>query len=159
MWLWNDVDSVLDLFLLANRLALGGFFILARFRWVYDPSKQDRWFNLQRHDSLCRKLDQCGFGNSWALSAVVALGEILGGASLIVGLLTVPAALGLAVVLLCAIITNSHLKVVAQGPVDRIHCVECFLWTPEGWMLLSATMLVVMGPGALSLDATLWSLL
>lgn len=134
---------------------LGGFFILARFRWVYDPSRQDRWFNLQRHQSLCRKLQDCGFGSSYGLSCCVALGELLAGAGVLVGFLTPIAVSGLAIILAGAILTNSHRKVAQQGPVDFLHRAECFLWTPEGWMLLSAVTLGVLGPGAISLDALL----
>lgn len=152
-------DLVLDAFLLLNRLLLGGFFFLARFRWVYDPSRQDRWFSMERHCSLRRKLAECGFGNSWGLSACVAVGEILAGAGLIVGLLTVPAAFAMGLVLIAAMVTNSHRKIAAQGPVDRIARVESFLWTPEPWMLASATVLVMFGPGTWSFDAYIGALL
>jgi uncharacterized membrane protein YphA (DoxX/SURF4 family) len=150
-----SLELLLDLFLLMLRLTLGGFFVLARFRWVYDPSRAPRWFNPQRHRSLRNKLGECGFGDSKALGATVALGELGAGVALIVGLMVAPAALGLTVILVMACATNSHRKIAAQNPVDHIARVESFLWTPEPLYLLMGAILVALGPGAYSLDALL----
>ena len=147
-----------DLILTANRIVLGLFFVLARFRWVYDPSRPaDAWFNAERHANFKRKMGICGYPQSTALAAFVALTEILAGAALIVGLLTPLAAFGLFIVCLAALKCSWREKTYRQEPVDSIHVVECFLWCPEPLFVLMSFTALVGGAGSFSLDGLILS--
>lgn len=151
--------SLGDLGLAANRMLLGVFFLLARFRWVWDPSRpEDPWFNLARKKSLVDKLCHCGYGWHPPLAAAVALVEILAGAALIVGLCTVPAAFGLLVILLFATWCTAYDKVMEQKPVDAVDMAACYLWRVEGPYIFSALGVLMAGPGGYSLDHILWRL-
>ena len=143
--------------LLLLRLVLGVFFVLARFRWFYDPSRPAQpWFNEARRGHLAWKLYHCGYGTHPLISACIACIEVSGGVAVIVGLLTVPALLGLLGVLVCATLCTAKEKVCEQQPVDRIDCVSCYLWCVEGIYLVIALALLMSGPGALSMDWLLW---
>lgn len=149
--------SAIDAALFVARLVLGLFFVLARFRFFYDPSREECWFNTQRCDSLTRKLAYCGIhacGKQWAWA--VAAAEVLAGAALIVGLLTVPAALGLLIVLIFATICTARDKVMEQHPVDKVDVVSCYLWRVEGLYIAFAVIILLAGPGAYSLDYLIW---
>lgn len=148
-----------DAALFLNRLLLGLFFVLARFRFLYDPSKAkgDRFCCPARHQSLTNKMCHCGWRNGayvWAWFA--ALVEIFAGLAVIVGLLTVPAALGLLAVTLCATVCTAKSKVMEQHPVDAIDYVSCYLWRVEGLYIGMAVIILLAGPGKLSLDWLLW---
>lgn len=163
-----------DVAALLSRTALGGFYFMARFRWVYDPSQEDsefrwmgahgdhvnhttvlgeRWFNKDRHASLCNKLGRCGFGRDRRLAALVALTEIVGGAFVVFGLLTQLSALALLVVTLFATVCTAKEKVKKQNPIDDVDCVTCYLWLVEPHLIVLALVVIFLGPGALSLDA------
>lgn len=152
-----------DIALLLLRNIVGVFFLLARFRWVYDPSRPDNpWLNKERHRHLTWKLCTCGYHWHPRMSAVVALVEVSAGTALIVGLLTVPAALALLTVLLFATVCTARQKVSEQDPVDLVDCVSCYLWRVEGVYITVVLSVLFMGPGKLSLDhllLTLWGLL
>lgn len=146
-----------DLILLLNRLVLGGFFVLARFRWIYDPSKpSDQWFNGARHASLENKLCACGYGRNESLGVLVALAEVGAGIALIVGFLTQAAALGLLVVLLFATYCTAREKTMRQNPVDGVGVVESYLWTPEPLYIVLCIIAIVGGAGAFSVDRLLF---
>ena len=57
-------ESAPDVALFLVRGILGAFFVLARFRWFYDPSRPEHWFNCGRHDHLAWKLCTCGYGRN-----------------------------------------------------------------------------------------------
>lgn len=155
-----------DLGLFVIRLVLGGFFFLARFRWVYDPSAVKQvpsvgmdgvlipahWFNPIRLVSLQAKMVKCGYGNNFYLSAFVALAEIFAGLALIVGIFVVPASLGLLILLLFATRCTWREKTFKQNPVDKVHVAECYLWTPEPLYITLALLLFFAGGGVYSLD-------
>lgn len=146
--------------LLALRVYLGLFMILARFRWFYDPSRPEApWFNHGRHSSLYRVVCSCGFP-FWLVAAAVAVVEVLAGLALVFGLMTVPAAFGMLVILLVATWCKGAEKTAKQKPVDRIDWVSCYLWTPEPGYIMIALAILVLGPGMFSLDHVLeydWS--
>lgn len=167
-----------DLAILLTRLILGGFFVLARFRWVYDPSRSEtfanamggepirdgggtgrRWFNDYRVGHLQWKLCACGFGYHKALAACVACIEIFGGLAVLVGLLTPLAAVGLFAVTLGATACTAYEKTMKQHPVDRIDCACCYLWNVEPHLLVAAAVLAATGGGAYSVDALLWRMM
>lgn len=156
---WHDAA----LFLL--RFILGGFFILARFRFFYDPSRRNvwqvppnqvgPWFNHARHTHLRDKLHACGFGCSWGLTTWVAFVEVFGGLAIVFGFLSIPATLGVLVLLTFATFCTAKAKVLEQNPVDPIDCLSCYLWRVEGIYITIAIVLLMMGPGNFSVDAML----
>jgi uncharacterized membrane protein YphA (DoxX/SURF4 family) len=169
-----------DLALLALRFILGGFFVLARFRWVYDPCRATldvaregephrikegepnpygwhggRWFNAYRHQHLTWKLCSCGWGSHPCLAGFVALVEIFGGAAVVVGLLVPLASFGLLVLTLFATLCTARAKVARQEPVDGIDCASCYLWLVEPHLIIGAMVLMLCGAGRFSVDALL----
>jgi uncharacterized membrane protein YphA (DoxX/SURF4 family) len=145
-----------DIALLIVRVLLGSFFVLARFRWFYDPSRPEHFLNHARHTHLSEKLQTCGFGNHPAVAALVAAIEVGAGLFLIVGLFTSLAALGLIAILLGAVACSTKAKTMKQDPVDGIQVAEDVLWTVEPLYLLIAGALLVAGGGAYSLDGYLF---
>lgn len=160
-----------DLALLLLRFTLGFFFLLARFRWVWDPAQpmiqhkrgvkcvleQDAggWFPEWRHKHLQGKLSQCGYSDNRYLAGFVAMTELSAALGLIVGLLTPLAALGLVGVLIFATRCTAREKVAKQGPVDCIDWVCDYLWLVEPVYLVIALSLVLTGAGRFSLDHAL----
>lgn len=168
MQLLSVLNSGLDMAPMAlalNRFTLGAFYFLARFRFFYDPSKptlrtdssgliysSERWLNAQRHDSLTRKMEHCGFKRGarvWAWSA--ALIEVGGGLMLVAGVFSVFAALGLLVLTLFATRCTWREKVFQQNPVDPVDCIACYLWRVEGLYIVMALTVLLAGPGAFTL--------
>jgi uncharacterized membrane protein YphA (DoxX/SURF4 family) len=154
----------LDLAQLVLRIVLGVFFVLARFRWFFDPSEgrtlTDFWNPVDgrvvlppaRHRSLSAKLVHCGFsGNPW-LGVWVATVEVSAGLGVLFGFLTSLSALGLVVILLLGTRCTARDKTMRQNPVDRVDVLSCYLWTPEPVYLVIAVALVLMGGGVFSID-------
>lgn len=169
-----------DLTLLLQRVALGAFFFLARFRWVYDPSRawiasydatgqpirggseavgRTPWFAPYRVNHLTWKLCSCGYGKHPLLSGFVALVEISAGLALIVGFLTPLAALGLLGTLSFATYCTAKEKTLKQNPVDKIDVASCYLWTVEPLYIVLAISAILNGAGAYSLDAIIHRLI
>ena len=143
-----------DAALLVLRLCLGLFFVLARFRWAFDPSRpEDPWFNQLRREHLSWKLCTCGYSKRLVLSCFVACVEISAGIGVVMGLLTVLSAFGLLSILLPATFCTAKTKVLEQHPVDAVDCVSCYLWRVEGVYIAIAVCVMLLGPGAYSLDA------
>lgn len=153
--------SAIDAALLVSRLLLGVFFILARFRFFYDPSAMLgwRWCNPARQSSFTRKMHHCGCSDErsrlWAWTAAVI--EVAAGAGLVLGLLTWLSALGLLVVLLVATRCTWRQKVYEQHPVDKADVVCAYLWRVEGLYIGLAVMILLAGPGKYSLDHLLFN--
>lgn len=150
--------------LFLNRVTLGLFYVLARFRFFYDPSKPThyvnhggdfvryRWLNEERHASLTKKMTHCGFKRApraWAWAA--ALIEVGGGLMLIAGLFAPFAAFGLFILTLFATRCTWRQKVYEQNPVDCIDVCSCYLWRVEGLYIIMALIVILGGPGALAL--------
>jgi uncharacterized membrane protein YphA (DoxX/SURF4 family) len=155
--LWTSGLDVPALSLFLLRAVLGSFFLLARFRWLYDPSRPEQpWLNPKRHEHLRSKICSCGYGKHPALAACVALVEIFGGFAMVAGLFTMAAALGLLGVLIFATYCTATTKVREQMPVDDVDCVSCYLWRVEGVYIAIALAILFVGPGAWSLDAWLF---
>lgn len=142
MWQVNLV-----LFLL--RQVLGWFFLLARFRFFWDPSRPEQpWMNHARHKHLCEKMSYCGLHHepsvwSW-LTATVECGC---GILLICGMWSRLAATGLFVLLLVATHCTWRQKITEQNPVDKVDWVSCYLWRVEIVYVVDAVALIVMGGG------------
>lgn len=143
-----------DLASLVLREILGVFFILARFRWFYDPAKEKgtRWFNVIRRKSLRDKLNHCGHGDTAWLPAFVATVECLAALGVIAGLLTGLSALGLLIICVIGTKCTWRDKTMRQNPVDKIDIWSCYLWTPEPVYVSVALALFLLGPGVYSLD-------
>lgn len=155
--------------LAVNRVTLGAFYFLARFRFFYDPSKPAsmvigakgsrwvtrnlRWLNKDRHDSLTRKVAHCGFRAPRTFAWTAAIVEVFGGLALVAGILPAFAALGLLVLTLFATRCTARDKVFEQNPVDPVDCVACYLWRVEGLYIVMALTVILAGPGAFTLGA------
>lgn len=141
-----------DIASLIARITLGVFFVLARFRWFYDPSKIPCIFNSVRHISLKAKLCHCGWGNTNWLPAVVATAEVAAGIAVVIGLLTPLAALGLFMICVVGTFCTAKDKTMKQNPVDGIDVVSCYLWTPEPIYIALTVIVMMLGAGVFSLD-------
>lgn len=142
-----------DLALLLMRVLLGGFMVLYRFRFFYDPSQPDPWFSKYRRDLLGDRLCSCSYPTAYAIRLAIAGVEVLAGIALIVGLLTVPAAFGLLVILVFATCCTYKENTEVQKPVDCVDWVSCYLRTIEPLYITFAVCIILLGPGAYSLDA------
>ncbi len=168
------MDTGLDFALFLNRLTLGLFFVLARFRFFYDPARGGTlppvanpfipaaqrvlwnhrlWFNPRRLASLTRKMCSCGWTRGPALWAwFAAFVEVFAGLGLIFGLFSQLSALGLFAVTAAATVCTAREKVAKQSPIDRIDCVGCYLWCAEPLYIVMALVTLSAGPGQWSLD-------
>lgn len=145
---------MLDLSLFLMRVALGGFFVLARFRFFYDPSRpQDKWFNKERRNHLEWKMGYCKYP-AWT-APYVAIGEVLAGLGVLSGVLFYASALALLGITFFATRCTWREKIMEQSPVDCIDWVSCYLWRVEGLYVLLAFILLALGPGAI----TVWGIL
>jgi uncharacterized membrane protein YphA (DoxX/SURF4 family) len=146
----------LNISLLLLRVILGLFFVIYRFRWIYDPLKAQPWLNSMRHMNLEKKLCSCGWGMHPALSGFVALVEITAGLGVISGTLTHLSALGLLLILIVANTCTAKHKIEIQnngkGPEDSIDVVSCYLWTVEPTYMVMAFVILLLGPGSWSVD-------
>ena len=146
----------LDFVLLTARIILGGFFVVDRFRWFWDPQHTGsarHLLNEARREHLRAKIEQITGLRSMLWSVVVAVVEFFGGLALIFGLLTPLAAAGILVILIIASRGNFHEKVIVrQKPVDKIDVLSCYFWTVEPLYIWMAAMIVILGAGAISLD-------
>jgi uncharacterized membrane protein YphA (DoxX/SURF4 family) len=168
----------LDFALFVNRVTLGLFFVLARFRFFYDPQRGGNltaaplpggwtgehdynervFFNPRRLANLTRKMCHCGWRKGaafWAWFAAIV--EVGAGLFLILGLLSALSALGLFAVTAAATVCTAREKVAKQHPVDKVDCVACYLWCAEPLYIVMALVTLAAGPGAWSLDSLLWS--
>lgn len=139
-----------DLGLWALRVVPGVFFLTYRFRWVFDP--QHGWFCDVRRRNLIARMCSCGYGGNAYMAALVAIIEIGAGAALIVGLLTVPAAFGLLVIMAFAQCCEPPEEMRKMQIIDRADAVAKFLLFCEPLYFTMALGVVLMGPGKWSLD-------
>lgn len=146
-----------DIAALVIRLTLGLFFVLARFRFFFDPSRADHWLNTARYEHLKGKCIECGLrpahAGFWAYFTATV--EVCAGLGLIFGLLTYASALGLIAITIRGTICTARAKVLAQEPVDKLDCVSCYLWRVEGIYIILGLLVWLIGPGAYSLDRLL----
>ncbi len=125
---------------------VGLFFVLARFRFFYDPSKSPslRWFNRLRYQSLYNKIHSCGWTHRTALwTWYTAVVEVLGGLSLMLNIgrsISGPLLLGL---LLVASKCTYRTKCLEQCPVDKIDWLCAYLWRVEGLYIAMLAVVVV----------------
>jgi uncharacterized membrane protein YphA (DoxX/SURF4 family) len=142
------------------RIILGLFFVLARFRFFYDPIKPkgQRVFCPQRLTSLTNKMTHCGVKRwPFQIAVAVAVIEVLAGIALIFGFLSVLSAFGLLVILLYATKCTCREKIAKQNPVDGIDHLCCYLWAPEPLYIGMCLVIILAGPGMYSLDALIFN--
>lgn len=146
-----------DLGLFLNRFILGLFFVIYRFRWIYDPSdKECSWFSPRRRYRLMNRLCTCGYTDNAVLAGTVAMVEILAGLALMAGFLTIPAAGGIIAVMIFANCCTPKEEIPLMNPVDKIDWVACYLRLVEPLYLFMALLVVLMGPGRWSIDYALY---
>lgn len=114
---------------------VGLFFVLARFRFFFDPSKPAgaRFFNKQRYDSLHSKIASCGWTKGttfWTwYTAIVEVGAGLG---LMFNIARPLSGLLMMGILLVATCCTCRTKVCEQKPVDKADVICAYLWRVEG---------------------------
>lgn len=137
-----------DIGLMVLRVSVGGFFAISGYH---------KLFNRERHASLVATLKADHIPlvrvNEWFVPAV----EFAAGMFLGLGLFSVVAAMLLAAICMVACLTDGLGRISAWKPLDRADYLDDLFYLPEmiyGVILLA---LILGGPGALSLDAALFS--
>jgi uncharacterized membrane protein YphA (DoxX/SURF4 family) len=135
-----DVASLVD------RMALGAFFTISGFH---------KLFNQSRRASLAAtfKADNC---YSPVMMWLIPMGELFGGLAVATGFLTPLACLGLIVICGGACLKDGLKRVRAWVPLDRADAMDDVLYLPETLYILMLVFLILIGPGAYSLDARIW---
>jgi uncharacterized membrane protein YphA (DoxX/SURF4 family) len=146
---------------LIARILLGAFFVLARFRFFYDPTPPDggrHWFNPWRHSHLAAKMEHCGFTkHPVAAARFAAFVEVFAGLGVFFGLLTTLSAFGLLTITAIGTRCTARDKILKQNPCDDIQWCEDYLWLPEPLYIGLALVVLMGGAGHWSVDALLWT--
>jgi len=127
----------------AMRFALGSFFVL---------SGAHKLTNKERHKTFVETLRDLGIPRIGILQWFVPAVEFLGGLGVAVGFLTPLAALGLLVICLVALLTNSPTVVASYKPIDRADRVDDWLYQPEMMYALMLLYFIAAGAGPVSVD-------
>ena len=131
-----------DLALLLLRLAVGVFFASSGYHKLFVPDVHTKLVGLFKRLGCYSPL------TVWLVPAA----ELAGGLGLIWGCLTVPAALGLVVVLAGAIYLDTIHEVVAAKPRDVFDWCAKLIYMPEGLLVVVLLVLALAGGGAVSVD-------
>lgn len=145
---------------LIARVLLGLFFVLARFRFFFDPTPPDggrHWLNPWRHAHLAAKMEHCGFNKhpTWA-AWFAGIVEVFAGLGVFFGLLTTLSAVGLLAITITGTRCTARDKILKQNPCDDIQWCEDYLWLPEPLYIGLALVVLLGGAGAYSLDAVIF---
>jgi putative oxidoreductase len=133
-----------------NRVALGVFFAISGYH---------KLFNASRHAALTRTLQDDGVHDVPFMRWLLPSGEFAGGWALILGLLSVLAAIGLFVICAGALLLDAVKKIRAWQPLDRADWLGDLLYVPEALYCIGLTVVMLAGPGPWSLDAIIAALL
>ena len=133
-----------------NRVALGAFFAISGYH---------KLFNQSRHATLASTLQSDGVHALPIMQWVLPGAEFSGGCALIIGLLSVLAALGLFVICVGAFALDSVKRIRAWQPVDRADWLGDLLYLPESLYCIGLSVVMLAGPGPWSFDATIAALL
>jgi putative oxidoreductase len=141
--------SPLDIALLVNRATLGAFFATSGYH---------KLFNEGRHATLVSTLKADHIPLLRVMQWWVPGVEFFGGLSLLSGLLSPLAALGLFVLCGVAAVTDGLGRIPAWHPLDKADYMCCVLYLPEVLFMSMLTIVMLVGPGSLSLAylAGLW---
>ena len=133
-----------DAALTLNRVALGTFFAISGYH---------KLFNAPRHATLIRTLQEDGMPalpiTQWLVPGI----EFGAGCGLIIGLLSVVAALGLFVLSFGAVAVDGIKRIRAWQPINQADWLDDLLYLPESLYCVGLTVLMLAGPGPWSLDA------
>jgi putative oxidoreductase len=142
----QDPDAALTL----NRIALGLFFAISGYH---------KLFNAPRHAALTRTLQEDGVHAVPIMRWLLPGAEFSGGWALILGLLSVVAALGLLVICIGALALDAVKRIRAWQPIDRADWLGDLLYVPESLYSIGLSVVILAGPGSWSLDARIAALL
>src|ERR1700728_2704488 len=133
-----------------NRVALGVFFAISGYH---------KLFNASRHATLTRTLQDDGVHAIPIMRWLLPSAEFSGGWALIVGLLSVLAALGLFAICIGALALDAVKLIRSWQRIDRADWLGDMLYVPESLYCIGLTVVMLAGPGPWSLDATIAALL
>lgn len=130
--------------LAANRLALGTFFGISGYH---------KLFNKQRHATVTNEMRAlhipCVGLNQWWVPGV----EFFGGLSLLSGILSPFASMGLIVVCLVACLTAGVRRIPSFNPIDKADWLDDLLYLPETLYIIGLLVILTFGPGPFTIPA------
>jgi putative oxidoreductase len=132
-----------------NRVALGAFFAISGYH---------KLFNQSRHATLTGTLQTDGVHALPIMQWLLPGAEFSGGCALMIGFLSVLAAIGLFVICVGAFALDSVKRIRGWQPVDRADWLGDVLYTPEALYAIGLTVVMLAGPGPWSLDAIIEAL-
>ena len=135
-----------ELALAINRVAVGLFFLLSGYHKLFDA---------QRRAALVVTLRSAGFSHVSVLRWLLPCAEFSGGLAVAIGLLSVPAALGLLIISIGATIADGIKRIANWKPIDKADFLDDILYLPEVLYALLLLSVILAGPGPYSLDALL----
>jgi putative oxidoreductase len=127
-----------------NRVAVGLFFLLSGYHKLFDA---------QRHAALILTLRSAGLRHITVLQWLVPGAEFSGGLAVAIGLLSVPAALGLLILSIGATFSDGIKRIANWQPIDKADFLDDVLYLPEVLYALLLLSVILAGPGPYSLDA------
>lgn len=133
-----------------NRAALGVFFAISGYH---------KLFNRQRHATIAETMVSDRIPFARAMSWFVPSVEFLGGLGLTVGLLSPIAAFGLFCVCFVATCTDGLRRIPGYHPIDKADALDDFLYLPEVLYCIALVVVICAGPGSISLDSLISSLI
>lgn len=135
-----------DVALAMLRATVGVFFAISGFH---------KLFNHERHASLVKTLEDSGIPfvrfNQWWVPGV----EFVAGVALTLGFLTLVSAAMLGAICLVATCTDGLKRIREWKPINKADWLDTFLYLPEVIYGLKIAAILLVGPGAYSLDAAL----
>lgn len=126
-----------------NRLALGAFFSISGAHKLLSPS---------RHAAISATMRANNIPAPGVMEWVVPIFEFSCGLSLVAGLLSPLAAVALFAICLVATCTDGRRRVTSYRPIDRADKLDDYLYLPEVLYMIGLFLVVMAGPGTLSLD-------
>ncbi len=131
-----------NLALTLSRIAIGLFFILAGYH---------KLFHAERHEALRQTLIKCGIPFVPFMVWWVPFWEFVAGILLVLGLLSSFAAIVLVIVMLVALCSEGHSKVMKYQPINKADYVCDVLYLPETLYIIGL-LIVICGGGGYTLD-------
>lgn len=127
-----------------SRVAVGLFFLLSGYHKLFDA---------QRHATLILTLRSAGLQHVSVLQWLLPSAEFSGGLAVAVGLLSVPAALGLLIISIGATVSDGIKRIADWRPIDKADFLDDMLYLPEVLYALLLLCVILAGPGPYSVDA------
>jgi uncharacterized membrane protein YphA (DoxX/SURF4 family) len=133
-----------EIALAISRVAVGLFFLLSGYH---------KLFNAQRHAAFVLTLRSAGLQHVIVLQWLLAGAEFSGGFAVAIGLLSVPAALGLLIISIGATFSDGIKRIADWRPIDKADFLDDILYLPEVLYALLLLSVILAGPGPFSVDA------